>query len=72
MCSLYKFFLTIDKKYAGIYNAGFENKSILNIAEIVRNKIPSKIQVYKDKSDPRSYRLNSSKLIKIGFKPKKN
>ena len=24
-----------------------------------------------DKSDPRSYRLNSSKLIKIGFKPKK-
>ncbi len=71
MCSLYKFFLKLNKKYSGIYNAGFENKSILNIANIVKNKIPSKIKIYKDKSDPRSYRLNSSKLIRTGFKPQK-
>jgi len=71
MCSLYKFFLKLNKKYTGIYNAGFENKSILDIANIVKNKIPSKIKIYKDKSDPRSYRLNSSKLIRAGFKPKK-
>ncbi len=71
MCSIYKFFLKLNKKHTGIYNAGFENKSILNIANIVKNKIPSKIKIYKDKSDPRSYRLNSSKLIRAGFKPKK-
>lgn len=71
MCSLYKFLLKIDKKYSGIYNAGFENKSILNIAKIVKKNIPSNIKIFKDKSDPRSYRLDSSKLIKVGFKPKK-
>ncbi len=71
MCSLYKFLLKIDKKYSGIYNAGFENKSILNIAKMVKKNIPSNIKIFKDKSDPRSYRLDSSKLIKVGFKPKK-
>lgn len=71
MCSLYKFFLKLNKKHSGIYNAGFENKSILNIANKVKNIIPSKIKIYKDKSDPRSYRLNSSKLIRAGFKPQK-
>ena len=33
--------------------------------------IPSKINIFKDRSDPRSYRLDSTKIIKAGFKPKK-
>lgn len=71
MCEVYRFLLKTSKKNVGIYNAGFENKSILNIAKLVQNKIPSKINIIKDKNDPRSYRLNSSKIVKIGFKPKK-
>ena len=72
MCEVYKFLLNVNKKHCGIYNAGFENKSILEIAKLVSKLIPSKIKIYKNYSDPRSYRLDSSKLLKIGFKPKKN
>ena len=71
MCDIYRFFLKANKKYSGIYNAGFENKSILDIAKFVEKIIPSKINIFKDRNDPRSYRLDSSKIIKIGFKPKK-
>lgn len=71
MCDIFKFFLKINKKYVGIYNAGFENLSILDIAKHVKKTIPSKIDIYKDKSDPRSYKLNSSKIVQVGFKPKK-
>ncbi len=71
LCDIYRFFLQVNKKYSGIYNAGFENKSILEIAKFIKNIIPSKINIFKDLSDPRSYRLDSTKIIKIGFKPKK-
>ena len=53
----------------GIYNAGFENLSILKIAKIVKNKIPSKI-IIKKSNDIRSYNIDSSKLIMTGYKPK--
>jgi nucleoside-diphosphate-sugar epimerase len=53
----------------GIYNAGFENLSILKIAKIVKNKIPSKIRIKKS-NDIRSYNIDSSKLIMTGYKPK--
>jgi nucleoside-diphosphate-sugar epimerase len=53
----------------GIYNAGFENLSILRIAKIVKNKIPSKI-IIKKSNDIRSYNIDSSKLIMTGYKPK--
>ena len=71
MVDLYIFLLDIKKKYCGIYNAGFENMSILNIAKLVQIKTNAKIIIQKDKNDPRSYRLDSLKLLNIGFKPKK-
>ncbi len=70
LTDLYIFFLKKSKKFCGIYNAGFENLSILNIAKKVQKEIPCKIKVIKKNFDPRSYRLDSSKLLKIGFKPK--
>ena len=71
MVDLYLFMIKTNKKNCGIYNAGFfENKSINQIASMVKKKIPSKIMVIKSKNDPRSYRLSSNKLLKIGFKPK--
>ena len=56
---------------SGFYNAGFENISILDIAKKIQSKINCEIEI-KDSNDPRSYRQDSSKLIKTGFKPQKN
>jgi nucleoside-diphosphate-sugar epimerase len=69
---LYIFLVNCSKKLSGTYNAGFENLSVLNIAKLIQKKFPCSIKIIKETNDPRSYRLNSNKLIKIGFKPKKN
>ena len=71
MVSVYLHLLNLDSKDAGIYNAGFENISILDIANKVCDQIPSEIAVT-ESDDPRSYRLNSDKLLKTGFRPKWN
>lgn len=55
----------------GIYNAGFENITILDIAKMVIKYAPAEI-VVTESNDPRSYRVNSDKLLATGFKPKKN
>lgn len=54
----------------GIYNAGFENISILHIAEIVAKYTKATITI-KPSNDPRSYRVSSAKLLATGFKPSK-
>lgn len=69
MVSLYMF-LHKKKKIKGIFNAGFENLSILDIAKKIQDKIDCKIKILKS-NDPRSYRLDSSKIIKKGFMPLK-
>ena len=53
---------------SGCYNAGFENISILDIAELVSKKIGAKIEVT-ESNDPRSYRQDSTKLLETGFRP---
>lgn len=59
----------LDKpEVTGIYNAGFENISIMEIAERVKKLIPSEI-VVSESNDPRSYRLSSKKLLATGFEP---
>lgn len=55
----------------GVYNAGFENISILDIAKIVTRHISAEI-VVTESNDPRSYRVNSDKLLATGFRPKKS
>jgi nucleoside-diphosphate-sugar epimerase len=54
----------------GIFNAGFENISILDIAKLVTKHVPVDIEV-SESNDPRSYRVNSDKLLATGFSPKK-
>lgn len=54
----------------GIYNAGFENISIMEIAERVIEHAPARITVT-ESNDPRSYRVNSDKLLAAGYRPKK-
>lgn len=55
----------------GIYNAGFENLSIKTIAEKISEHIPATINI-QPSDDPRSYRINSDKILAAGFKPKKS
>lgn len=57
-------------EHTGVYNAGFENLSILSIAQMVVEHVPATIAVT-ESNDPRSYRVNSDKLLATGFKPRK-
>ena len=69
---LYVFFFKKGKKYNGVFNAGFENLKILEIAKKVQKIIPSQIKIFKNKIDIRDYRIDSTKLLNLGFKPKKS
>ena len=62
-------FLATGDKYTGIYNAGFENISILDLAKMIAAAAPAEIEI-KPSNDPRSYRQNSDKLLATGFAPK--
>jgi nucleoside-diphosphate-sugar epimerase len=63
-------FLLEQPEVRGIYNAGFENLSIMEIAQVVSDKIGAPI-VVSPSTDPRSYRVNSDKLLATGFRPRK-
>ena len=54
----------------GIFNIGFENITIYEIACMVAKEIPSRILV-EESSDPRSYHVDSSKILSCGFLPRK-
>jgi nucleoside-diphosphate-sugar epimerase len=64
-------FLLERPQTTGIFNAGFENLSILEIANRVVEVSGAKITV-KPSNDPRSYRVNSEKILAAGFRPKKS
>lgn len=80
MCDVYKMLLAVpDEKIAGqIFNAGFQNLSIMEIAHIAKRVVQ---QEFPDKGDIpivttptddiRSYHVNSDKIQRVlGFKPK--
>ena len=68
IADVYRHFLAHPEIASGCYNAGFENISILDIAEQVKSKIGAEI-VVSASNDPRSYRQDSSKLLATGFQP---
>jgi nucleoside-diphosphate-sugar epimerase len=69
MVSLYEHCLFSNIE-TGIYNAGFENISILDLGKKIQKIINCEIEIKKDVNDPRSYRLSSKKLLDTGFKKK--
>jgi len=69
MVAVYLHLLKMGKKAEGIYNAGFENISILDIAKRIVKFIPAEIAI-SESNDPRSYRLSSKKLLMTGFRQK--
>ena len=64
-------FLLRRPELQGIYNAGFENMSINDMALMIQARTNAEI-LKMPSNDPRSYRLNSDKLLATGFSPKKN
>jgi nucleoside-diphosphate-sugar epimerase len=69
LINVYKHLLKNPRIQSGCYNAGFENISILDIANKVSARIPAEI-IITESNDPRSYRQNSDKLLATGFKQK--
>ena len=67
LISAYEFF--IDNNYDGIYNVGFENTSIKDLGQQLSKITGAPVKVMQS-NDPRSYRLNSDKLLGLGFTPK--
>src|SRR3990167_5011588 len=63
-------FLLESPSVQGVFNAGFENLSIHDIAKSVQQYTSAEIKITAS-NDPRSYRLNSDRLLQTGFKPKK-
>ena len=55
--------------YGQIFNVGFENLTLTEIAEKVAKIIPATIE-YVPSNDPRSYRLCSQKILDLGFNPR--
>jgi len=67
LISAYEFF--INNRYDGIYNVGFENISIKDLAQQLSRITGAPVKVMQS-NDPRSYRLNSDKILGLGFTPK--
>jgi len=69
MVRTYEFF--INKNLTGCFNLGFENKTIKQIALDVRKIIPCDVLFLKS-NDNRSYRINSDKILRAGFRSEFN
>jgi nucleoside-diphosphate-sugar epimerase len=63
-------FLLKNPAVTGVYNAGFENLTISEIAGYIAERLSAKVTVTPS-NDPRSYRINSDKLLATGFRPSK-
>jgi len=60
-----------ERRLAGVYNAGFENLSVLEIAQRISARTDGEITMLPS-NDPRSYRVCSDRLLATGFAPKKS
>lgn len=69
MVRVYEHFI-LNSRLIGTFNAGFENISVLDLAQEIATVTGSTIEI-EDSNDPRSYRLNSDRLLATGFAPAK-
>ncbi len=73
MVRAYEFILSADERVVDqkIFNVGFENLSLRQIAEIVKVAVgdPSVEIVEEETNDPRSYHVNSDLIEAAGFRP---
>ena len=69
MVGVYLHFLAKGPSLTGVFNAGFENISIMEIAQRAAEVSEAEI-VVTESNDPRSYRLSSKKLQATGYEPR--
>ncbi len=69
MIRVYEHFLENPDIPPGEYNAGFQNISIMEIAQMIQKKTGAKINM-KPSNDPRSYNQCSDLLVSTGFQPR--
>lgn len=72
MARAYEFILNQDESIVDkqIFNVGFENKSLYEIASLVKEVVGEDVEIVeKPVNDPRSYHINSDKIAELGFKP---
>ena len=65
MVSVYIHMIKTDSKHI-IFNAGKENLKIIEIAQKIQSLVPCEVDILKVQ-DIRSYRLDSTRLLKTGF-----
>lgn len=70
MCSVYLFMIS-NPCLKGVFNAAFENLSVSELAYYIAENSGAKVK-FLQTNDSRSYRMNSDKLLNVGFVPKKN
>ena len=64
------YLFAFERRLSGVYNAGFENLTVLEIAQTIARELPAPIDV-RPSTDPRSYFVCSDKLLGTGFTPQK-
>ena len=64
------YLFAFDRRLGGVYNAGFENLSVLEIAHRIAARVPAAVQLLPS-NDARSYRVCSDRLRATGFVPNK-
>lgn len=69
LARVYMHFLDHPDLPEGAYNAGFENLSVSEIGRLV-SEVSGAGMEFLPSDDPRSYRQDSSKLIRTGFSPR--
>jgi nucleoside-diphosphate-sugar epimerase len=65
------YLFALERRLGGVYNAGFENLSVMEIARRIAARVPAEIAVVPS-NDPRSYRQCSDRLVAAGFAPRKS
>ena len=74
MTELYVSLLNCNDKIINrnIFNAGYENNSVSELGNIVKNKVGDDVQIIKtETNDNRSYHISSEKIKKdLNFSPK--
>lgn len=78
MCDVYELMINAphDKIQSQIFNVGFQNMTLTEIADLVKGVVKKEMGIeadieFKSSTDNRSYHVNSDKILKVlGWKPK--
>ena len=65
------YLFALERRLTGVYNAGFENLTVREIAAMIANELPAEVRCVRS-NDPRSYAICSDLLLATGFRPTKN